>query len=137
MDVHDFPDPALGKAVPYGVFDLAADAGFVTVGSDGDTAEFAVASIGRWWERVGSAAYPDATRLLIAADAGGSNSCRSRLWKRELGALADRTGLAATVRHGRRLRPAVVSDEWPSDNGPVTPRSYGDDQSGDPIPDQP
>lgn len=97
--MHDFPDPALGKAVPYGVFDLAADAGFVTVGSDGDTAEFAVASIGRWWERVGSAAYPDATRLLITADAGGSNSYRSRLWKRELGALADRTGLAITVWH--------------------------------------
>ena len=97
--MHDFPDPALGKAVPYGVFDLAADAGFVTVGSDGDTAEFAVASIGRWWERVGSAAYPAATRLLITADAGGSNRYRSRLWKRELGALADRTGLAITVWH--------------------------------------
>jgi len=99
VDVHDFPDPRLGKAVPYGVFDIAADAGFVTVGSDGDTAAFAVASIGRWWERVGRPAYPDATRLLITADAGGSNGYRSRLWKRELGALAQTTGLEITVCH--------------------------------------
>lgn len=99
VDVHDFPDPKLGKAVPYGVFDLTADAGFVTVGSDGDTAAFAVASIGRWWDLVGRAAYPDSTRLLITADAGGSNGYRSRLWKRELGALAKRTGLAITVCH--------------------------------------
>jgi transposase len=99
VDVHDFPDPKLGKAVPYGVFDVAADTGFVNVGSDGDTAAFAVASIGRWWDQVGSAAYPDATRLLITADAGGSNGYRSRLWKRELGALAERTGLAITVCH--------------------------------------
>ncbi|MGC8513154.1 MAG: ISAzo13 family transposase [Acidimicrobiales bacterium] len=99
VDVHDFPDPKLGKAIPYGVFALAADAGFVTVGSDGDTAELAVASIGRWWDRVGSVAYPDATRLLITADAGGSNGYRSRLWKREIGALAERTGLAITVCH--------------------------------------
>jgi transposase len=99
VDVHDFPNPLLGKAVPYGVLDVAADAGFVTVGSDGDTAEFAVASIGRWWDHVGSAAYPDATRLMITADAGGSNAYRSRLWKRELGELAERTGLAITVCH--------------------------------------
>lgn len=99
VDVHDFPDPLLGKAIPYGVFDLAADAGFVTVGSDGDTAEFAVASIERWWDKVGSVAYPEATRLMITADAGGSNGYRSRLWKRELGALAERTGLAITVCH--------------------------------------
>ena len=99
VDVHDFPDPKLGKAVPYGIFDLAADSGFVTVGSDGDTAAFAVASIGQWWDQVGSAAYPNATRLLITADAGGSNSYRSRLWKKELGAFAERTGLAVTVCH--------------------------------------
>ena len=99
VDVHDFPDPKLGKAIPYGIFDLAADAGFVTVGSDGDTAEFAVASIGRWWDKVGSIAYPGATRLLITADAGGSNGYRLRLWKRQLGALAERTGLAITVCH--------------------------------------
>ena len=99
VDVHDFPDPQLGKAVPYGVFDLAADTGFVSVGSDGDTAEFAVASIERWWTKVGSVAYPDATRLMITADAGGSNSYRNRLWKRELGAFAERAGLAVTVCH--------------------------------------
>jgi transposase len=99
VEVHDFPDKVLGKAVPYGIFDIAADAGPVNVGSDGGTAEFAVASIGRWWELVGRLAYPDATRLLITADAGGSNSYRGRLWKRELGALAERTGLAITVCH--------------------------------------
>jgi hypothetical protein len=99
VDVHDFPDPEVGKAVPYGVYDLLANEGFVTVGDDGDTAEFAVSSIGRWWEEVGSLAYPAATRLLITADAGGSNGYRSRLWKRELGALAKRTGLSITVCH--------------------------------------
>ncbi len=99
VDVHDFPDPKVGKAVPYGVYDLGANEGFVTVGSDGDTAEFAVASIGRWWDEVGTLAYPAATRLLITADAGGSNGYRLRLWKRELGALAERTGLTITVCH--------------------------------------
>ena len=99
VDVHDFPDPEIGKAVPYGVYDIGANEGFVTVGDDGDTAQFAVSSIGRWWAEVGSLAYPDATRLLITADAGGSNSYRSRLWKRELGVLAARTGLAITVCH--------------------------------------
>ena len=99
VEVHDFPDPKLGKAVPYGVYDIAANEGFVTVGSDADTAEFAVSAIGRWWDEVGALAYPDATRLLITADAGGSNGYRSRLWKRELGALATRTGLTITVAH--------------------------------------
>jgi transposase len=99
VDVHDFPDPELGKAVPYGVFDIAENAGFVTVGPDGDTAAFAVSSIGRWWDHVGSAAYPGATRLLVTADAGGSNGYRNRLWKRDLGALAERTGLVITVCH--------------------------------------
>jgi len=99
VDVHDFPDPTVGKAVPYGVFDIAANEGFVVVGSDGDTAAFAVSTIGRWWDTVGSRAYPDATRLLITADAGGSNGYRNRLWRRELGALAARTGVAITVCH--------------------------------------
>ena len=99
VDVHDFPDPTVGKAVPYGVFDIAANEGFVVVGSDGDTAAFAVSTIGRWWDTVGSRAYPDATRLLITADAGGSNGYRNRLWRRELGALAARTGIAITVCH--------------------------------------
>ena len=99
VEVHDFPDPKLGKAVPYGVFDIAANEGFVVVGSDGDTAAFAVSSVARWWESAGSVLYPDATRLLITADAGGSNSYRGRLWKRELGEFAARTGLIITVCH--------------------------------------
>ena len=97
--VHDFPDPKVGKAIPFGVYDLGADEGFVVVGDDHDTAEFAVATVGRWWDMVGSVAYPDATRLLITADAGGSNSYRNRLWKVELAKLAERSGLAITVCH--------------------------------------
>jgi hypothetical protein len=89
----------VGKAIPYGVYDVGANQGFVSVGADADTAAFAVATIGRWWDTVGSLAYPQASRLLITADAGGSNGYRSRLWKRELGALAARTGLAVTVCH--------------------------------------
>ena len=99
VDVHDFPDPEVGKAIPYGVFDLGANEGFVVVGDDADTAEFAVTTIGKWWDEVGSVAYPDATRLLITADAGGSNGYRSRLWKLKLGELAARTGLEITVCH--------------------------------------
>ena len=99
VDVHDFPDPEVGKAVPYGVYDIGANEGFVTVGSDGDTAEFAVAAIRGWWNEVGTVAYPDATRLLITADCGGSNSYRSRLWKVELSKLAAETGLDITVCH--------------------------------------
>ena len=99
VDVHDFPDPEIGKAIPYGVFDIAANEGFVAVGDDADTAEFAVTTIGRWWDEVGSVAYPDATRLLITADAGGSNGYRNRLWKLRLGELAARTGLEITVCH--------------------------------------
>jgi hypothetical protein len=99
VDVHDFPDPEVGKAIPYGVFDIGANEGFVVVGDDADTAAFAVATIGRWWDMVGSSAYPHAPRLLITADAGGSNGYRNRLWRRELGALAARTGLAITVCH--------------------------------------
>lgn len=99
VDVHDFPDPLVGKVVPYGVYDLAANEGFVVVGNDGDTAEFAVASISRWWDEVGCVAYPDATRLLITADAGGSNGYRTRLWKVELGKLATRAGIEITVCH--------------------------------------
>jgi Rhodopirellula transposase DDE domain len=99
VDVHDFPDPNLGKAIPYGVYDLGADQGWVTVGDDHDTAAFAVATIRRWWQMVGKVAYPDAGRLLVTADAGGSNSYRSRLWKVELGKLAAETGLAITVCH--------------------------------------
>lgn len=99
VDVHDFPDPEIGKAIPYGVFDIAANEGFVAVGDDADTAEFAVTTIGRWWDEIGSVAYPDATRLLITADAGGSNGYRNRLWKLRLSELAARTGLEITVCH--------------------------------------
>jgi hypothetical protein len=98
VEVHDFPGEQ-GKAVPYGVYDLATDTGWVCVGSDGDTAQFAVETIRRWWSTVGILGYPDATTLLITADAGGSNGYRLRLWKRELAALADTTGLTITVCH--------------------------------------
>jgi hypothetical protein len=99
VDVHDFPDPERGKAIPYGVYDLGANEGFVVVGDDHDTAAFAVATIARWWDMVGVRAYPGAGRLLITADAGGSNGHRPRLWKVELGRLAARTGLDITVCH--------------------------------------
>ena len=96
---HDFPNPEIGKAIPYGVYDLARNEGWVSVGDDADTAEFAVATIARWWDMVGAAAYPNSRRLLITADAGGSNSYRSKLWKRQLAALSTRTGLSITVCH--------------------------------------
>jgi DDE family transposase len=96
---HDFPDPAVPKAVPYGVYDLAGNEGWVTVGMSADTAEFAVASIERWWEKMGSVAYPNARKLLITADAGGSNGHRNRLWKKKIAELAAKTGLEITVCH--------------------------------------
>jgi len=97
--VHDFVIPELGKAVPYGVYDIAANAGWVNLGIDHDTASFAVESIRRWWHELGAARYPGATRLLITADCGGSNGVRVRLWKRELQVLADELGIAITVCH--------------------------------------
>jgi hypothetical protein len=96
---HDFPDEQLGKAIPYGVYDLAANAGWVSVGTDRDTAAFAVESIRRWWNAAGRAAYPGARRLLITADAGGSNGYRTRAWKAGLAAFALQAGLAVTVCH--------------------------------------
>ena len=96
---HDFMDKDLGKAIPYGVYDVAADAGWVNVGTDHDTAAFAVESIRRWWKAMGRVAYPRARRLLVTADAGGSNSYRTRAWKAELAAFALETGLAVTVCH--------------------------------------
>jgi Rhodopirellula transposase DDE domain len=99
VEVHDFIDPAVGKAIPYGVYDVAADEGWVSVGEDHDTAAFAVATIARWWDMVGAAAYPKAKRLLVTADAGGSNSYRNRLWKVELAKLAATAGLDITVCH--------------------------------------
>jgi hypothetical protein len=97
--VHDFIDDVLGKVIPYGVYDLARNTGWVSVGTDHDTPAFAVESIARWWRYMGKQAYPDAQTLLITADAGGSNSARSRLWKVELQRFADRSGLALSVSH--------------------------------------
>jgi transposase len=99
VSTHDFEDRQLGKAVPYGVYDTAANTGWVNVGTDADTAAFAVESIRRWWQAAGRDAYPHADRLLITADAGGSNGYRPRAWKTELAALAAQTGLAITVCH--------------------------------------
>ncbi len=97
--VYDFPISGLGRATPYGVYDLAQNAGWVNVGMDHDTAAFAVESIRRWWKAAGQDQYPKAKRLLISADGGGSNGSRVRLWKWELQQLADETGLAITVCH--------------------------------------
>jgi len=97
-NVYDFKGE-LGKVTPYGVYDMAANTGWVSVGSDHDTGAFAVESIRRWWDKVGAPAYPQADRLLITADGGGSNGYRLRLWKRELAELATQTGLAITVAH--------------------------------------
>jgi len=97
--VHDFVDRELGKAIPYGVYDLAANQGWVSVGMDHDTPAFAVQSVRRWWEEMGRLVYPQASELLITADGGGSNGSRARLWKTELQRLADETGLRITVCH--------------------------------------
>ena len=99
---HDFPDRALGehaKAIPYGVYDTTNNEGWVSVGDTADTAEFAVESVRRWWNQMGRARFPNATRLLITADAGGSNGYRVRAWKAELAKFAAETGLAVTVCH--------------------------------------
>jgi len=96
---HDFVDKELGRAVPYGVYDLANDEGWVSVGDTADTASFAVEAIRRWWYSMGRPRFPDATTLLITADAGGSNGHRVKLWKVELAKLAQETGLAITVCH--------------------------------------
>jgi hypothetical protein len=97
--VHDFMIPELGKAAPYGVYDIAANEGWVSVGIDADTAAFAVESIRRWWEKLGKSRYPNATTLTITADCGGSNGARVRLWKRELQRFVNETGLDVTVTH--------------------------------------
>jgi hypothetical protein len=96
---HDFKDKQLGKANPYGVYDIADDVGWVSVGIDNDTAQFAVASILGWWQQLGSGRYPDGSYLTISADCGGSNGNRTRLWKTELQRLADETGLEICVCH--------------------------------------
>jgi hypothetical protein len=95
----DFPDPKQGKAIPEGVYDLAYNQGWVSVGIDHDTADFAAESIRRWWQEMGAPRYPHATKLLVTADAGGSNGYRSRLWKVALQRLADAAGLQISVCH--------------------------------------
>lgn len=99
VQVHDFPDKEQGKVIPYGVYDIATNTGWVRVGVDHDTAEFAVETLRRWWHHMGRQAYPQAQRLLITADGGGSNGSRCRLWKVELQQLADELGLRISVCH--------------------------------------
>jgi transposase len=99
VNVHDFMDKKLGKAIPYGVYDLTANAGWVSVGTDHDTADFAVETIRRWWRRMGRSSYPQATELLITADGGGSNSSRNRRWKVALQDLADELKVSISVCH--------------------------------------
>jgi len=99
VNVHDFEDKTLGKAIPYGIYDLTDNSGWVSVGITHDTAQFAVNAIRRWLEKMGRARYPSADRLMITADSGGSNGARVRLWKIELQKLADETGLTLTVCH--------------------------------------
>jgi Rhodopirellula transposase DDE domain len=99
VKVHDFAEKDLGKAIPYGVYDPTDNTGWVSVGIDHDTAEFAVETLRRWWRRMGSRVYPGATELLITADGGGSNGTRCRLWKLELQGLADEIGLRISVCH--------------------------------------
>jgi transposase len=99
VKVHDFLDKELGRATPYGIYDIGRNMGWVSVGIDHDTAEFAVESIRRWWRSMGSQTYPQAKRLLVTADAGGSNGHRLRLWKLELQKFADETGLRIAICH--------------------------------------
>jgi hypothetical protein len=100
VNVHDFPQDALGRAVPYGIYELNRNCGFIYIGISSDTPQFAVDAVATWWEHEGSEAFPQADQLLILADAGGSNSYRSRVWKQQLQEqLSDRFGLIVTVCH--------------------------------------
>lgn len=99
VNVHDFADKKLGKIVPYGVYDLTYNQGWVSVGINHDTAEFAVATIRRWWKRMGIRLYPQANELLITADGGGSNGSRVRLWKIEVQKLAEELNMTIRVCH--------------------------------------
>jgi hypothetical protein len=96
---HDFPDPKVPKAIPYGVYDIGANSGFVNVGTDHDTSTFAVESIRTWWRTFGIATYPDSKKIMICADSGGSNGVRSRVWKAELQKFANDTGLSIEIFH--------------------------------------
>jgi Rhodopirellula transposase DDE domain len=113
VNTDDFPDKELGKAVPYGIHDVAENTGWVSVGRSADTAEFAVQAIRTWWHRMGKSPYPNATKLLITADGGGSNGYRVRLWKAELAALALELGLDITVVHFPRGTLQVEQDRTP------------------------
>ena len=99
VDIHDFPDPGLGKVIPYGVFDMSRNEGWVSVGVDHDTAQFAVKAIGRWWRKMGMKRYAHANALMITADGGGSNGSRCRLWKFALQSLSVRLGMPVHVCH--------------------------------------
>jgi len=99
VNIHDFADPALGKVIPYGIYDITANKGWVNIGITHDTAEFAVESIRRWWYEMGKPMYPDASEFLITADCGGSNGSRVRLWKLELQKLADELGMVIHICH--------------------------------------
>ena len=99
VQVHDFEYKELGKGIPFGVYDVTANDGWVSVGTDHDTAEFAVETISRWWKNMGSKGYPNATELLITADGGGSNGSRPKLWKSELSKFAKKSGLKITISH--------------------------------------
>jgi hypothetical protein len=114
VDVHDFPGDAVGVALPYGVYDMGTNTGWVNVGTDHDTAVFTAESIRRWWRHVGADAYPQAQRLLVTADSGGSNGAKLRLWKAELARFADETALAITVVHLR-----VSRGSWNLSDDPV------------------
>ena len=125
--VHDFLVKELGRAVPYGIYDLASNAGWVSVGITHDTAAFAVQTIRRWWQEIGRARYPEATQLVITADGGGSNGYRVRLWKRELQRLADETGIAIEVHHlppgtskWNKIEHRLFSFNWVSPSRPPT-----------------
>ena len=99
VGVYDFLSKALGRAVPYGIYDIAANAGWVSVGMNHDTSAFAVQTVRRWWQDIGRGRYPDAKCLTITCDRGGSNGYRVKLWKRELQGLADELGIDITVHH--------------------------------------
>jgi len=118
FNVYDFPDPDLGKAIPYGIYDVSANTGWVSVGTDHDTSAFAVATIRTWWDTIGKPRYPKADRLLICADGGGSNGSRVRAWKMELAPFAADTGLHITVCH---LPPGT--SKWKKSNTDCSPKS--------------
>jgi Rhodopirellula transposase DDE domain len=105
VNIHDFPDPTLGKAIPYGVYDLGRNTGWVGVGTDHDTAASSVQTLRRWWQQSGSHTYPQAKRLLVCADAGGSNGYRVRAWKTELARLAEEMGFRSPSAICRRGPP--------------------------------